>query len=198
MATPMVSDVFKFLAIRPPQPVTEQQATRTFVRDGRATTQAGVQELKRIARKLLQPEAALAAWAQLDLASLNLLADGYQQLTTLYRSLDASADAPTASSQLTKAGVTNVNGKTGPAFLSAAWEALYTAHATGNGAGSLNDRPMAALRLLHFVDVTKTEPRPDRAAALAILNATVVVPTAFNDVFADRPTAPNNRRFRVV
>ena len=62
MATPMVSDVFKFFAIRSPQPVTEQQATRTFVRDGRATTQAGVQELKRIARKLLQPEAALAAW----------------------------------------------------------------------------------------------------------------------------------------
>jgi hypothetical protein len=50
MNSPVVTDVFKFLAVRPAQRVTEKETERTVIRDERVVTSAGVRELGLLAR----------------------------------------------------------------------------------------------------------------------------------------------------
>jgi hypothetical protein len=62
MDAPVVTDVFKFLAVRPAQLVTEKETARTIIRDKRAGTAVGNRELTALAGQLSTPGDALAHW----------------------------------------------------------------------------------------------------------------------------------------
>jgi hypothetical protein len=194
MNTPVVTDVFKFLAIRAAQRVTEKETARTFVRDPRAATAAGRRELKVLARTLAQPsDAALAAWHRLDLSLIAPLAEGYRELMRLYERVSPDEDVPEAATLMAAAGLANVGHGGSTELKQAAWEALYTAHATGPGAGPLLETPMAALKVLHFAQMLRDEPQPSPSAALEALRATVVIPAVFDDAFHPRRLRPPYR-----
>ena len=191
MSTPVVTDVFKFLAIRAVQRVTEKETARTFVRDPRAATAAGTQGLKVLAQKLAQPnDVALESWQKLDLSLITPLAEGYRELTRLYEHVSPGEDVPEAMTLMAEAGLANVGDGRSTKLTQAAWEALYTAHATGPGAGPLLETPMAALRVLHFAQSLRDDPRPSPSAALEALRATVAIPAAFDDAFHPPSPAP--------
>jgi len=193
MSTPMITDVFKFLAVRPAQLVTEKETARTIIRDKRAATRAGNLELSILARKLSQPDAALAHWQDLDLSLIEPLAEGYRDLTRSYERVGPDEELPEARTLMAEAGLASVGDGSDPKLTSTAWEALYTAHATGHEAGLRLEMPMAALRLLHFVQTLIDDPEPLPSTALEALRATVAIPAAFDDAFQPtsfRPATP--------
>ncbi|HEX5926581.1 MAG TPA: hypothetical protein VFY45_22315, partial [Baekduia sp.] len=62
-----------------------------------------------------------------------------------------------------------------PKVLALAWEALYTAHASGPDAGARLEVPTAVLRLLHFAGWLADDPSPEVADAEALLTARVAI-----------------------
>lgn len=192
MNTPVVTDVFKFLAVRPAQLVTEKETARTIIRDNRAVTAAGKRELTALAGQLSTPGDALAHWRELDLSSIEPLAEGYRELTRSYERLGPGENPPEAKTLMKDARLSNVKDGSDPNLIGAAWKALYIAHATGRDAGPRLETPMAALRVLHFAQTLAGEPRPSPLAALEALRATVAIPTAFDDAFqpTSLPLAP--------
>ena len=183
MDTPVVTNVFKYLAVRPVQRTTEKETAGAIIRDGRAMVSEGKRELEILARKLSQQGIALEYWEQLDLSMIERLAEGYGELTRSYERLDPVEDPPEGRTLLKEAGLTKVSVGSDPSLLNAAWEALYTAHATGPDAGPRLEVPMAALRLLHFAQTLTGEPRPSPSDALKALRATVIISTVFDHAF---------------
>lgn len=181
MNTPVVPDVFKFLAVRPAQRVSEKQSAQTIIRDKRAASADGKHELALLARTLSASGAAMAHWKELDLSLIEPLADGYRELVLGYERIGVDEDAPDAKSLLKDAGLATVKDGRDPKLHSVAWLALYTAHATGTDAGPRLETPMAALRVLHFAQTLTDISRPPAAIALALLRATVAIPAAFQD-----------------
>lgn len=153
MNMPVITDVFKFLAVRPAQRVTEKETAQTMIRDKRAATPAGAREIAVLARQLSVADTVLAHWNQLDLPALGFLADGYRELLRSYESLKPDDNVPLAKTLLKDAGLTAVKDGTDPKLTNLAWEALYTAHATGRHAGERLETPLAALRVLHFAQI---------------------------------------------
>ncbi|MGH6813787.1 MAG: hypothetical protein ACREDM_16100, partial [Methylocella sp.] len=210
MDTPVVTDVFKFLAVRPPQLVTEKETARTIIRDKRATTAVGKRELTALAGQLSTPGDALGHWRELDLSSIEPLAEGYRELTRSYEHLGPDENPPDPRTLMQEAGLPNVGDGSDPNLIDAAWKALYIAHATGRDAGPRLETPMAALRVLHFAQTLTDEPRPSSLAALEALRATVAIPTVFDDALqpplspthglgpdprlSDTPTSPDASR----
>jgi hypothetical protein len=183
MNTPVVTDVFKFLATRPAQRFSEKETAQSFVRDQKAANSHGAHQIEVLARKLSPPSAAQAHWNELDLSTLAPLEEGYRALVRSYQELPPDDDPPTAKSMLQDASLDRLTDGAEPKALDLVWEALYTAHATGPDAGRILETPMAVLRLLHFAALMDDLPKPSRSAALSILRATVVVPTAFDSGF---------------
>ena len=190
MNTPVVTDVFKFLAVRPAQRVTEKETAHTIIRDKRAVIVAGQRELALLAERLSAPGAALAHSEALDLSSIEPLAEGYRELTRSYERLDPNKNPPEAKTLMKESGLSNVGDGRDPKLIAAAWEALYAAHATGPDAGQRLETPTAALRVLHFAQALAAEPRPSPSAALEALRATVAISTAFDQKFHPRSLPP--------
>jgi hypothetical protein len=67
MAETITTDLFKFVAIRPAQRVTEKETRRTIIRDERKANPDGAHMLALLAHKLAPPGAALARWREFDL-----------------------------------------------------------------------------------------------------------------------------------
>lgn len=190
MNSPVVTDVFKFLAVRPAQRVSEKETAQTIIRDKRATTADGRQELAILARTLSSSRAAMAHWKELDLSLLEPLADGYRQILHSYEHLDVDDNLPDAKSLLKEAGLATVKDGRDPKLNRAAWLALYTAHATGSDAGPRLETPMAALRVLHFAQALADVSPPSASTALGLLRATVVIPASFQDAII-APLSPS-------
>jgi hypothetical protein len=177
MATPILTDVFKFVAVRPAQLVPDSDTATTFIRDARAGTADGRKHLTQLGRVLAQRDTALGRWEELDLGKLEPLADSYATLVRGFESTAPAAPVPDRDAAMAAAGV-SVNG--GAAGLTeTAWDALYTAHATGADAGPRLEIPMAALRVLHFAATSPAAPAP--ADALAMLHARPLIPAAVGD-----------------
>lgn len=94
MAETITTDLFKFVAIRPVQRVTERETRRTIIRDERKANPDGAHMLVLLARKLAPPGAALARWREFDLSAIEPLADGYRALVRHYEQMDADEDPP--------------------------------------------------------------------------------------------------------
>jgi hypothetical protein len=179
--TPVVTDVFKFLAVRPAQRVTDKETELTVIRDARAGTPLGDRELVAVGRSMSPPGAALAQWDKLDLSALEPLAQGHRELKRKYEQADPQKPPPDPKAALKEAGLAHVKDGSDPKLIGKSWEALYTAHATGADAGPRVETAMAALRVLHFAQTLAKQPSPSTSAALQALNATVAVAPVFED-----------------
>ena len=80
MAAPLMTDVFKFLAVRPAQRVSSDRRADGFVRDNRVDSAAGLRAIAALADRLSHPQEARARWEALDLSPLDPLATGYVRL----------------------------------------------------------------------------------------------------------------------
>lgn len=190
MNTPVVTDVFKFLAVRPAQLVAEKETTRTIIRDKRAMSAVEKRELTALAGQLSTSGVALAHWRELDISLIEPLAEGYRELTRSYERLRPGENPPEAKTLMKDAGLSNVKDGNDPDLISAAWKALYAAHATGRDAGPRLEVPMAALRVLHFAQTLAGEPRPSPFVALEALRATVAIPILFDAAFQPPSSSP--------
>ncbi len=175
MSDPLVTDVFKFVAIRPPQSVAASDAQPGFISDARAATPDGQQQLRIIGRGLGNRDAALAAWNKLDLTPLQPLAAGQAALLAAYQGLAADAKPLDPAAALRSAGLKGDFSR----LVAPAWDALYIADATGGDAGVRLEIPTAALRALHFIAragvITST------AEALTALQATPMIAPQLRD-----------------
>ena len=195
MVEPVITDLFKFVAVRPAQRVTEKETRRTTIRDDRATDPDGVKQLARLARQLAGSGQAIERWDQFNLEALDLLAQGHRELVRRYENLDAEEDTPNAQELLDEIGISVAQNRQDPRVLHTAFDALYTAERTGADAGLRLETPMAALRVLHFAELLSEDPKPTRSAALEALTATPVIPIAFYEAIpvSETPTAVSKR-----
>ncbi|HEX6456721.1 MAG TPA: hypothetical protein VF009_09420 [Solirubrobacterales bacterium] len=162
------TNVFKFVSVRPVQLATESETTDGIIRDVRAGSRDGLAKLTGFARGIDSPGAAEKRWEKVHLDRLRPLAEGRRKLVEKYRLPGEKDPAPSGEELLREAGL----GELDKAELwDEAWDALYTAYATGTGAGELLELPTAALRLLHYADALADDPTPTAAAALRRLDA---------------------------
>lgn len=174
MATPLLTDVFKFVAVRPAQLVPDSDTTTTFIRDARAGTADGMKHLAELGRVLAQRDAALRRWKELDLGKIEPLAESYAKLVRGFETIAPGDPITDRDAALDAAGATIADG-VAEELTKTAWDALYIAHATGADAGPRLEIPMAALRVLHFAAVSAAAVGP--ADALAALHAKPLIPT---------------------
>ena len=160
MADPVTTDIFKFVAIRPPQLVPAQETQRTIIRDARAKDAIGRRTLASLANDVARPEAALVRWRELDLAPLAPLADSYRAIVQRYEKLGAADTPPDARQVLQDAGA--IKSVADSRILHLAWDAIYIADSTGFDSGPRLEAPMAALRVLHFAELLDREKHPTR------------------------------------
>jgi hypothetical protein len=163
------------VAVRPPQAVSDADAQLPFVRDARAATPEGQRQLQQIGRELASRENAQSAWNRLDLTPLNPLAEGYAKILARYQALAPGDPAPDPATALEGAGLVGDTTE----LIVPAWNAFYTAEATGPDAGVRLETPTAALRILHFTALAKA-PLPV-ADALTVLRAKPLIPQAVRD-----------------
>jgi hypothetical protein len=174
MATPD-TNLFKFVCVRPAQLAAPDETRRGFIHDARAEASDAPQQLAHLTRDLSRPGAALAWWSQLDLTPIGPLVRGHRELLRLYQGIGEGRTAPPVSAALKQSGVADLNGAAGAHQLPAAWDALYIAHATGFDAGPRLEAPIAALRVLHFVDLLAEDAAPAASDALEALSASPVI-----------------------
>lgn len=187
MTTPVVTDVFKFLAVRPAQRLSPSDAAVKIVEDGKAATADGKRELAKLARNLSRRDTALEHWRALDLSPIEPLVNGREDLLQRYALIGPSEDPPDAASLLEAAGLSGIADGVEPRVVALAWEALYTGHATGRDAGHRLERPIAALQIIHFARIVRDDPRPARSIALDALSATIVIPDVFQEALRAEP-----------
>jgi hypothetical protein len=80
---PQTTDVFKFVAVRPPN-LADTDGNKDVIRDERERTPEGKRELGKEAEELAKPRHALEVWNRLDLSDLTKLARGQAQLVRTY------------------------------------------------------------------------------------------------------------------
>ncbi len=180
MAEPITTDLFKFVAVRPAQRVTEKETRRTIIRDERADNPDGAVKLAQLARELSHSGVAPGRWRELDLSPIESLAEAHRELVLRYENFSADEHAPDGRELLNEAAPRARTGRD-PQLLRVAWDALYTAHLTGPDAGPLLEKPIAALRVLHFARLLDEDQYPAPTAALEALRATPAIPTVFDD-----------------
>lgn len=163
MADPAVTDVFKFVAVRPPEPVAETMGGPYLVHDPRAKTAAGKAELTLLMQGVTRSEEALARYRKLDIARLELVADSYRRLAHIFITGPHTGKSPEPKAALETAGLSADGDHRDLADL--AWNALYLGYRAEPASAPLLDAPTAALRVLHFIEhVTGDSPsklRPD-------------------------------------
>lgn len=181
------SDVFKFVAVRPVQLAGDEETKDGIVRDERVASRDGLAKLRELARGISTPEAAHRHWRDLRVDSLAAAADGARKLTHWYEGLTAEA-TPTGAEVLSELGVE----PPAAGLRDEAWEALYTAHATGPDAGTLLEIPIAALRLCHYAELLEEDPSPPAARASRRLRAQPAISPQLDEALRTRgkPPAP--------
>jgi hypothetical protein len=123
MNPPVVNDVFKFLAVRPPQRVSDKDTHQTIIRDARAADPAGARGLAALANDLARPEGAMARWQELDLSALAPLIESHGAIARRYEKLSATDAEPDGRQVLQEAGVAKSVSE--PRILRLAWDALF-------------------------------------------------------------------------
>ena len=199
MTEKLITDIFKFVAVRPAQLIDEEQAASTFISDPRAGTADGDLQLEQIARPLKTTEGALQKWSQADFTALEPLVASYRALVRLYdRSAlpglaDDAADMPEPPSPAEAARDAEIAGLAEDKIKSLseqAFNALYIAYRTGPDAGSRLELATSALRALHFARGVANESIADADGASRVLSATPLVPTPLHRHFDGPATLP--------
>ncbi len=179
MTAPVANDVFKFLALRPPQRVSVEETRWTIIRDPRVSEPDGPLELASMARGLARPEDARARWLEMDRSQLAALVDAYPPLVRRFEKLKTTDPTIDGRKILHEAGLSKRLDD--PRVSRLAWEALYVADSTGADAGPRLEGPMAALRVLNLAALVEQQASLTRGTALEALRATPAIPHAFYD-----------------
>jgi hypothetical protein len=189
MSSPITTDVFKFLSVRPAQASSQETEGLGFVRDPRTSTADGRKQLTRSARALAASGAALQRWAELDLEPLAALADAHRKLIGQYfpSQQEEAATPPTADAALRQADFKPLNQKAADQRFRDAFDALYIAYLTGPDAGPRLEVPIAALRALHFSRLSADGALSAPSAVAAALYATPLIPP---DILQEANVAP--------
>lgn len=184
MDEPVITNLFKFVSIRPIQKFTERETRYTVIRDPREVAQEDNILFERLARKLANPEAALNKWNAFNLSNFKVLMEAHSLLVQRYEQLDSN-DAPLDGKKLLQEyGVLSIiNGYESELF-EQAWDMLYTAECTESGAGQRLELPMAVLRVLHFAQLVGENVKPTRTLALDALCAKPAIPIAFHNALS--------------
>ncbi|NGM84207.1 hypothetical protein G5B47_17480 [Paenibacillus sp. 7124] len=194
MAESATTDLFKFIAIRPGQRVTEKETRYSVIRDPRVSNSDDEIRLTRIARHLSSQEGALSEWNQLDLSDLKQLEEGYRGILRHYEQLDTSDKLPDVKKLLLKHGITKILDGREEELLEKAWDALLIAESTGPDAGLRLETPMAALRTIHFVKLFDEDEEPQLNTILGALHARPAIPNAFHTAFSEFITQKSNTK----
>ncbi|NYK11566.1 hypothetical protein [Leifsonia naganoensis] len=199
MSNPVQVDVFRFLAVRPPELVTEQETRGTHLRDRRLGDPDGERHIRSLARQVSTPGAAREVAAGRNPARSANLADLAQSCWNLiahYRAAmqeEPGAEGPDATvrSALADAGIDELRDDDDVLLKTDdAWDAVYVAFASGADAGQRLEAPMAAVRLLSFLHTTTPDQRMGRDDALARLSAPVMVSPIFTDHLSHGRSSP--------
>jgi hypothetical protein len=163
------------------QRVTEKETQKTTIRDPRATNTNGTPQLVAMAESLADPIQAIEYWNGYNMDALHPLAEGYRKLVAHYEKLGSEDTVPNPINLLNELGIPFVLNQWDKQLSDLAFNALYIAERTGSDAGLRLELPIAALRVLHFVELLSDNPLPSRAMALEALYATPVISTVFSD-----------------
>ncbi|MEU7820896.1 hypothetical protein [Catellatospora sp. NPDC049133] len=185
------TQVFKFLALRAPERPLGGTPPDRFIRDPRSLSREGRGRLTELAQRLAVEPEAVQAWRQLDLSAVDEVAAARPRLLDAYRA--ASGDPGDGVAAARAAGVPQPALDREERLLGEVWDAVHTAYMTGSGAGPRLDAPVQALRVLHFVASLASEPRPTPARAVALLEATPLVPVVLRDAVAEYRTTASAR-----
>ncbi|MER9117121.1 hypothetical protein NKH93_10895 [Mesorhizobium sp. M0954] len=198
MTEKLLTDIFKFVAIRPTQMANEEDSAATTIRDARAEGADGQRQLEQIARPLATTEGALQKWSQADFSGLKPLVAAYRTLVHRYEQgpprglADDPADAPeppVAADAARDAGIANLSEAKINTLLEQAFDAYYIGSRTGPDAGSRLELATSALRALHFARGIANGSITDANEAKRTLSATPLVPGALHRHF-NQPAAP--------
>lgn len=184
MADPIITDIFKFVAVRPADLITDAQSNLHFISDKRLESEEGKRGLNLLSRKLATPEQALALYNDADPTPLRPLSDLYHSLLAYYRARPAS-EAPGDLAD-NAALLKQVKAEQ---LAAEAFDLLYAAWMSGPDAGRRLPLAMDALRLLHFWDLYQQNLLADSASARAALLAKPLIPPALS-AFTPRATPP--------
>ncbi|AFQ19605.1 hypothetical protein P9Y62_02515 [Bacillus thuringiensis] len=184
MDEPVITNLFKFVSIRPIQKFTERETRYTVIRDPREFAQEDSILFERLARKLANPEVALNKWNAFNLSDFRVLMEAHSSLVQRYEQLDSNDDTLDGKRLLQEYGVLSIiNGYESELF-EQAWDVLYTAECTGSDAGQRLELPMAVLRVLHFSQLVDENEKPTRTLALDALCAKPAIPIAFHNALS--------------
>ena len=175
MADSIITDVFKFLAIRPTQRVSAKETGNIFIRDERTATPEGKRILLQMGRSLAQPGEAMRRYEEADLTKLQPLADMHRQLTVFYETASLATDQTPQPADSISATLPDPASKETKLLTEAAWDVVYAAYESGPDAGPKLETPMAALQILHFAKQHSGN-GIDGKVALQILRAKPVIP----------------------
>jgi hypothetical protein len=176
MADPIITDIFRFVAVRPAELLTPAHRAVHFIADQRLTEPEGPRHLKLLARELATPAQALAWLARLDSRPLPPLETARDRLLAEYAALPDAEPLP----GFAQAGGADdlLAGQKPQGLRDLAFDALYAAWMSGPDAGPRLQQPMDALRLLHFLQSYQDGLLTDVASARAALQAQPLVPPA--------------------
>ena len=207
MADPIITDIFRFVAVRPAALVPSSLSALHFIDDERLAQPDGPRTLKLLARELATPAQALEKWAALDLAPLLPLERARDRLLAEYGAQPAADSLP----GFEQAGGADelLAGQKPQPLRELAFDALYAAWMSGPDAGPRLQCPMDALRLLHFLQCYQDEQLSDVQSARAALQAQPLVPPALAEFVshavpnaaldeAERAAAEQDRRRAAV
>ncbi|PLR36013.1 hypothetical protein CYR32_09670 [Chimaeribacter coloradensis] len=186
MADPIITDIFRFVAVRPAERVSPSRSALHFIEDQRLAPPDGPRLLKRLARELATPAQALERYRALDQAALAPLESAHDRLLAEYGAQPADEALP----GFEQAGGADelLAGQKPQTLRELAFDLLYAAWMSGPDAGPRLQCPMDALRLLHFLQCYQDGHLTDVASARAALQAQPLVPPALAE-FAS-PAAP--------
>ncbi|MDV5142137.1 hypothetical protein [Chimaeribacter arupi] len=182
MADPIITDIFRFVAVRPAELLTPARRALHFIADLRLTEPEGQRYLKVLARELATPAQALAWSAQQDRRPLPPLEAARDRLLAEYAALPATDTLP----GFAEAGGAEalLDGQKPQTLRELAFDALYAAWMSGPDAGPRLQQPMDALRLLHFLQCYQDGLLTDVQSASAALQAQPLVPPALAEFVA--------------
>ncbi|MDU6411994.1 MAG: hypothetical protein E6560_13670, partial [Yersiniaceae bacterium] len=186
MADPIITDIFRFVAVRPAERVSPSRSALHFIEDQRLAPPDGPRLLKRLARELATPAQALERYRALDQTALAPLESAHDRLLAEYGAQPADEALP----GFEQAGGADelLAGQKPQTLRELAFDLLYAAWMSGPDAGPRLQCPMDALRLLHFLQCYQDSQLTDVASARAALQAQPLVPPALAE-FAS-PAAP--------
>lgn len=187
MADPIISDIFKFVAVRPADLITPPRSARHFIDDARTRTDEGQRHLKVLARTLASPQRAREFLQQADRAALVPLEEGRDRLLADYRAQPASDPLPSFEQA---GGAEELLGGQKPEVLAGqAFDLLYAAWLAGADTGRQMATPTAALQLLHFLQRYQAQQLPDVQAAREALLARPLIYAGLHEFITPPPTA---------